>query len=378
MIFMNEPSTRSVTLKYTLSILTLNFVSISGSALYGAFLRSRGLSLTEIGLVDGVFVLVQLLFVAVGGSLADKYGRRKTLCYGLLFWGLGFFVYGVSLKFEHFLLAEALVAFGTVLNANSLDSWYVDEVRRLNRDKYYDYSRVFGATATLSSITSLSGGLFAGWLGMFSLNVPFLFAAFSFFLLSPLLYLLLTENKGEGAHLPLLQILKRGYKNLKKNNVLMLLAFSTYFLSFSIPFFTLTLLPYFYDIGLSAQEMGSITALLLFTNSLSAAFSIPKKSFKKLAYLLFTCLVLVILSFAGMSTHTSLNAFMIFALLWEVGTGMNRPLLRAWLNLEIETDRATTLSFVRILGLLGSLCGMLTMGVIVDTMDTLLVGYLQV
>ncbi|RLI60502.1 MAG: hypothetical protein DRO67_08970 [Candidatus Asgardarchaeum californiense] len=358
---------RAVTLKYITVFLAMNFSFVAGAALYGAYLRSRGLSLTEMAFVDGVYVGVSLMFMAMGGGFSDKYGRRKSLCYGLALQGFGFLTYGLSENFYQFLLAELLFALGSALNLNSLEAWYVDEMRVLTGEKYYDYSRVFGTASALTALTSVSGSLLAGWLGMFSLNVPFLFGALAYFMLVFVVYKLLSENKGESSRQPLLVILRKGCKNVVGNKVLLLLAFSSLFLSLSRPFFTLTYQAYLYDLGLSAQTLGVFAALFLLTNSLSGLTVVPKKSFKKLAYMTLSSTLLVFVGYFGLSNHYDLTFFVLYAVLWEMGTGMRRPLFRAWMNLEVSSDRSTTLSFLSILGFAGTLVGMLTMGPVVDT-----------
>ena len=63
-------------------------------------------------LVDVVFWLVGLLFAMPAGALADRYGRKPALVFGIVLWNVGVVLFGLAGSLPAFALANAAWAFG--------------------------------------------------------------------------------------------------------------------------------------------------------------------------------------------------------------------------------------------------------------------------
>ncbi|MBC7373916.1 MAG: MFS transporter [Frankiales bacterium] len=91
---------------------------------------SRGLSLTQIGLVFVVHSLLVVLLELPTGGLADAIGRRPVLVASGVLHLLACLAYATADDVSGFVLAAGLQATGRALDSGPLQAWYVDTVRR--------------------------------------------------------------------------------------------------------------------------------------------------------------------------------------------------------------------------------------------------------
>lgn len=76
------------------------------------YMYELGVTNIQIGLISTLSMMLQLVFSFLGGTIADKYGRKRTTMVGdMLGWGVACFVWGISQNFWFFLLAALLNAF---------------------------------------------------------------------------------------------------------------------------------------------------------------------------------------------------------------------------------------------------------------------------
>ncbi len=96
--------------------------------------QSRGLSLSEIGLVFVAHSAVALLLELPTGGLADAIGRRQVLALSGGLYSVGLLVVAFAQDFATFVAAYALVGAGRALDSGPLESWYVDAVHLVDTD----------------------------------------------------------------------------------------------------------------------------------------------------------------------------------------------------------------------------------------------------
>ena len=103
--------------KRTLTILTsINFLNyIDRDIIFGLvpIIQARfGVSYSQAGLLNTVFSIVHSVCTLPLGWVADRFSRRKVICYGVLFWTLATFLSGLAPTFRSLLLARGLVGVG--------------------------------------------------------------------------------------------------------------------------------------------------------------------------------------------------------------------------------------------------------------------------
>ena len=76
------------------------------------YMYALGVTDVQIGLIASIAMVIQLIFSFLGGTIADKIGRKNTTMLGdMLGWSVACFVWAISQNFWFFLIASALNAF---------------------------------------------------------------------------------------------------------------------------------------------------------------------------------------------------------------------------------------------------------------------------
>ncbi len=142
---------------------------------------SRGLTLTEIGVVFSVVGIVVLVLELPTGGLSDSLGRRPVLiaASGLSILSLGLFT--VADSFGLFLTAMAIQGVFRALDSGPLEAWYVDHTLHADPEASIERGLSYGSSILGVAIASgalLSGGLVAlhpiAWID--ALTLPLLVA----------------------------------------------------------------------------------------------------------------------------------------------------------------------------------------------------------
>ena len=124
--------------------------------------RSRGLSLTEIGLIFSIQGLVVLALELPTGGLSDSLGRRPILILasvvGLCALGLLYLADSVVL----FAASTFLLGVYRALDSGPLEAWYVDTT--LAADRHAEIEQGLSAGGVVSSIAIAIGALLSGGL----------------------------------------------------------------------------------------------------------------------------------------------------------------------------------------------------------------------
>ncbi len=122
--------------------------------------RSRGLSLTEIGLVFGVQGFVVLLLELPTGGLADSLGRRPVLILAGLVGTVSLVVLYAADSVGMFVLVSALQGVYRALDSGPLEAWFVDA--SLAADPEIRIERGLGAASAVLSASIAIGALLSG------------------------------------------------------------------------------------------------------------------------------------------------------------------------------------------------------------------------
>jgi predicted MFS family arabinose efflux permease len=125
---------------------------------------SRGLTLTEIGLVFAVQGLVVLFLELPTGGLSDSIGRRPVLLLASVVSLISLVLFYVAQSVEVFVAAMVLQGVYRALDSGPLEAWYVDATLAADPGRPMEHGLSAGATVLSLSIAGgalLSGGLIA-------------------------------------------------------------------------------------------------------------------------------------------------------------------------------------------------------------------------
>lgn len=137
-------------------------------AVWVVFLLSRGFSLAQVGLAEGIFHITGFLCEVPSGMAADLLGRRRTLAVSGLFGVLSALAMAFSTGFAGVCLSMVFSALSYNLNSGTQSAITYDSLLMAGRAG--DYLKVNawldGISRIVSALSCLVGGL-ALWLGFF-------------------------------------------------------------------------------------------------------------------------------------------------------------------------------------------------------------------
>jgi len=139
-------------------------------ATYVLFLLEKGMSFTQIGVINMCFLVGMFLFEVPTGIVADTFGRKPSTVIGIFVISFGTLVYGLSTTFIFFCVAELIVALGSALMSGSLEAWVKSSMMTNGSNK--STSEVFLFGEKVGKIGTILGGTLGAFIGYYNLSLP--------------------------------------------------------------------------------------------------------------------------------------------------------------------------------------------------------------
>lgn len=177
---------RNISLDYCYTF--LQYLDFS-SAIWVLYLSWRGMTLLEIGLLEGIFHTTSMIFEIPSGAVADLLGRKRTVLAGRFCLFLSCIIMLCAKSFWGFALQFAVQALGYNLNSGAEEALVYDSLKAVGEEERYlavnsrinllielssGLSRVlggllaevsfylcYGAAAVLSAVSAIPAALFA-------------------------------------------------------------------------------------------------------------------------------------------------------------------------------------------------------------------------
>lgn len=136
------------------------------------YLASKGMSLLQLGILEGVFHVTSFIMETPTGAVADLYGRKFSRMLGRLFLiaDLLLILYGTC--FTHYLISFVCCAIGYNLESGAGDALVYDSLLE-NREEDR-YMKVNGFNEVLYQIAQALGLIFGGWIAIQSYKTLYL------------------------------------------------------------------------------------------------------------------------------------------------------------------------------------------------------------
>ena len=141
------------------------FISaLSGFVLYyvidKVFMEFRGLSITEIVLVEIVYGITVMLLEVPSGVLSDRWSRKKVLALNVLFFMMNTLLWALSHSFAVFALGVMAGAAHSALLSGTYTSLIYDTLKQLGRSG--EYTKILGNNFFYMGISAAIAGIFGG------------------------------------------------------------------------------------------------------------------------------------------------------------------------------------------------------------------------
>jgi MFS family permease len=341
-------------------------------ATYQLFLLEKGLSLLEINILNGSFMLANFLFEIPTGVIADYFGRKRSVIIGLWVFAFSFLIYFLSDHFWQFLVAEIIGAIAATCISGALESLVVEAINE--EEEQNNYEPLF-RKGEIKNIGILIGVVIGSYVGQFNLAWPWMLSVISFSLLALLSNFLFKKDES-----PVREAGVRNFVAIKKiaqdsisygfkNKRLMLIVSFSAILSFAIqPINMYWPILFKENFNVEVKFIGLIfAAIILSIYGASQLSKLWQKRIKCEKNAIFFSQIFTILGIFGCYFFLDLSLFIISLLIHEGGRGLFTPLYRAYINKSINNkNRATVLSFESMLIKAGAGLGLVFSGLIAD------------
>lgn len=254
------------------------------SSIWVLYLAYRGMSLLEIGLLEGLFHVTSTICEVPSGAIADLWGRKNTLIGGRICIAIACLIMLFSRSFPFFALAFIIQALGYNLNSGSEEALLYDSMKLCGEEEAYlgVNGRLNFLIEVSQAIAIVTGGILSEYSFFVCYAVCFLIA-----LLGLLPALLMTEppieKAASGSSIHIKELLKKHFTAsisiLRKEPYVrnIIFRYSVLFAAYTLLFFYSQ--QYFSDLGLNKIQ---ISILMLFAGISSCLGAISSDRLSKL------------------------------------------------------------------------------------------------
>jgi MFS family permease len=138
--------------------------------------KDRGLSLTQITLLDVPFFLLVVLMEVPTGAVADRWGRRVSLMLGATMFSIAVFVFGIAESYPVLLLSYTVWGLGLTFQSGADTAILYDSLKAIDREDDFQKinSRMWALTSSAVLVAILIGAPIAA---ATSFTVPIVLSA---------------------------------------------------------------------------------------------------------------------------------------------------------------------------------------------------------
>jgi len=175
--------------------------------------KQRGLSLTQITLLDTPFFLLVVLAEVPTGAIADRFGRRVSLMLGSSLFAVAVFIFGIADNYAIILLSYTAWGLAQTFQSGADAAILYDSLKRIGRED--DFQRINGRLWALTSAAVLIAILIGAPIAQAtSYSFPIILSAFIAIAALPVAFSMHEPlHAPEGAHEHYLETLVRGVRD---------------------------------------------------------------------------------------------------------------------------------------------------------------------
>lgn len=314
------------------------------------FYFSQYIDLVQIGIVEGVAILVGIIMEVPSGALSDLLGKKKTIIFGALSIILSSLILIFSTEFIHFLVGNTIMFIGFSFLSGATEAFAYDSMVEQKLQKHYD------VVASKYTSISIAATVFATFMGGFLYGVdPRLpFVAWIIFMIIAIVILLIAHEPAVDTY----EFSVKNYLRQLKDGTQTL--FGQQLKTYLVTIIGIAMFVKLYqgmvrqamaaDFAFTGETFGyALAAIMIPATMASFKFDSIRKKFGEKRLLIILCLsLLTIFIIAYLSTYI-LAGITIF-LVMMLAEKLSQPLISVIVNHRIDSKhRATSLSTIALL-----------------------------
>ncbi len=346
------------------------------------YLLNSGLTHTQLGTIMAVYFSIPAVLVAITGSMADAWSRRKAVMIGILISTISYMLMYFASAYEHFLMAVVLMGIAASFVSTPLRAWMMDEIKQIYGEQgWVGYtSRIMKMGELFFIFASLLAFVFLFRIGGIEGNVAYLLHYFWLVAVAlsmlDLLNFIFSKETFHKESAGIANSLKQTIHNYKQFVKLTrsskpLRYFAASFMAFGVGYSMLFIgfFPYIKDVlGIKEQFFNliylttSLIAIMFYhyNDQLVRMFKGEKNT------IIITEILALLLILSLLFVHRPLTSLVLLILIMSIEVGTT-PVFNSLLNRPIPTEiRSTTLSFITIPASFGGMIASLLYGIIAE------------
>lgn len=309
----------------------------------------KGLSFTEIMLLQSISAIAVVLFEVPTGAVADLVGRKNSLIMYSLLVGLSLLIYTFGKHYIIFILAEVTFSLGASLKSGADSAIIYDSLKLDGREG--EYNKIEGKARSLSLYAQAIGSIVSGFVYEIHPYLPFLISVL-FMIITSVIIVNFKEPpikkadhiNNKGYYTQIVESGKYIYSHEKLKAVVIFCMIFFIFYRAGFWYFQ----PYMEAVNIPVKYFG----IIFFVFNMAAAFISKRTHYimdKTKPKTLTFMAGLMIASFLLLA-FIRLPFGVLAILLQQAARGLYRPVTTKYLNKHIPSDkRATILSFQSLL-----------------------------
>jgi len=339
---------------------------------YSNFLRSGGLDEFWVNMVNVVYFAMIVICEIPTGLFADTFGKKCSFVISCFIYTISCVIYGITKNFTGFAIAEAIGAIGMTFASGAFNAWLIDGLKAEGRE--HEKKKIIARRSLISKVSIIIPAIIGGWIGDYSLNLPFFCAGALHFITGIVAIVIMKETYFERKKYSFSSAIQEMQDTWNKSLTFAKTDINFRFIliigavqMFAFMATNMEWQKVFSNQGFNNSWNGKIGGLInvalivgiLFSEKLSWFISEEKKQLIFSQILTGVCIILTV-------SFTNVYPIIIFFFLHEVGRGMSGPVMESFTQTCITSDkeRATLGSFGSMMGHFGGTLGLIISGLV--------------
>lgn len=311
------------------------------SAIWVLYLGFKGMTLAQIGLLEGIFHITGFISEIPTGALADLFGRKKIIIIGRITSLISAIIMLFSNSFMGFAIGFILSAWGYNLNSGSEEALIYDTLKKLDREE--EFLKVNGKINLIIEVSQGLAVFIGGILSQIDFSISYITAVVigSISLVLSTRFIEVDVIRKENQSINIINHLKQSIDIVKNNKRLLNI------LIFFPLIYTFSAIVYFYGQQLfNDMEYSriSISIIFLFNGIFSSLGAILSskiyKKYKSLGWIMISISISVFTIFMGIG---KVNLSIVFFLGIGFLTSILQPISSNLINSMVESNQRATI-----------------------------------
>jgi len=338
------------------NIILMYMIQLIGGLLFflpiiALYLEKSLFSVTNVAIIFAVEAIGMVIFEVPTGSIADLFGRKKSLILANISALIGFTFLYIGGNMPMFILFAIFNALAHSLASGADQAMIYDTLKDENKEKYY--KKISGTYSALWPLGAMTGSLIGGYLANISLSLPILLTLIPISIVLILTFFLKEPSYEPEEHKNVLKHMANSSKLIVSDIQLVIIFIAGFFLwglgesmhRLNSIFFTFKEIPIIY--------LGVISAFMFGFSSIGhyMSHSISEKIGNKKTLILSVIGTPLLLLIATLTTKYTTAIFWVIP---SIFFGLRNPVINHLINLDVESSkRATIISSYNFLSRLG-------------------------